>query len=153
MIDNDMSVNVFESLDEEHRDCLLLCWKIREGLRKEVQVTRIKTYLDWYWENYLKRVFELEEKHLFAILNKDDKLRKKVVSQHKKIKKLFEEKNPANYLKSILLIEEELELHIRFAEKEVQNRILEIATKEQIQEIEENVKPFEEIDWTDNFWE
>lgn len=153
MISNDKPTTIFEPLDSEHRDGLLLCWKIREGLRKEVDVTRIKAYLDWYWKNYLNIVFGLEEKYLFDILPKDDKARKKVVSQHKKLKRLFEEKNPDKFLNSIILIEEELELHIRFAEKDVQQRVLEVATPEQLQKIEENIQELTMEDWDDLFWE
>lgn len=144
--------NVFEPLDTEHRDGLLVCWKIREGIRKEVDIHRIKKYLEWYWESYLKKVFELEEEYLFQILPKDDKTRKKVTSQHKKLKKHFEEKNPLKFLKSILLIEEELESHIRFAEKELQQKVLELATPQQLQDIEMNVKEMDELEWKDPFW-
>lgn len=145
--------NIFETLDVEHRDGLLLCWKIREGIRKDIDITRIKAYTDWYWVNCLEKVFKLEEEYLFSLLPKDDKIRKKVISQHKKIKRLFEEKVPSNIFKSIMLIEEELEHHIRFAEKELQQRVLEIITPEELQRIEDNMEVIEIPKWEDTFWE
>lgn len=148
-----MSANIATILEREHRDSLLLCWKIREGFRNNTPIVRIKKYVDWYWENNLKPLFEIEEAHIFSTLPPEDKLRKKVLSQHRKLRKLFEVKNESEFLKSLTLIEEELELHIRFAEKEVLNEFMKTATPEQIKEIEEKSSCQTCLEWQDAFWE
>lgn len=152
-MENDIATPIFDSLDNDHREGLLLCWKIREGFRKEIELKRIKDYVSWYWLNYLKGLFDFEEKNIFILLPKDNKLRKKAASQHKKLKKYFEENMASNYLKSLMLIEEELELHIRFAEKELQDEILKIHTPEELDAVnaEYSMKEFES--WKDPFWE
>lgn len=148
-----MDTNSTNILESEHRDCLLLCWKIREGFRNDIALNRIKKYVDWYWNNHLKFIFEIEENHIFSTLPADDKLRKKVLSQHRKLRKLFEVKNESEYLKSLTLIEEELELHIRFAEKDVLNEFMKTATPSQIKEIEEKSQCVACKEWKDLFWE
>jgi hypothetical protein len=148
-----MDTSIFTILDSEHRESLLLCWKIREGFRNKIAIPRIKKYVDWYWENTLKEVFELEETQIFSLLPADDKLRKKVLSQHKKLRKLFEIKHEGEFLKALTLIEEELEYHIRFTEKEVLAEFLKIADAEQIKELESKFQPQTNLVWEDAFWE
>lgn len=140
-------------LETEHRNSLLLCWKIREGFRNDIPLPRIKKYVDWYWEHHLKHIFEIEEKYIFTSEDIDEKLRKKVLSQHRKLRKLFAIKHPAEYLKALSLIEEELEGHIRFAEKELFNEFMKTATIEQIREIEKSSMEFTKQTWDDPFWE
>ncbi len=152
-MENNTDTSVLSNLESNHRDSLLLCWKIREGFRNDIPIKRIKKYLDWFWENQLKHLFELEEKHIFSTIAPDDKLRKKALSQHRKLRKLFEVKNESEFLKSITLIEEELELHIRFAEKELFNTFMKTATPKEIAEIEKNCNSFAHHQWKDPFWE
>ena len=55
-------------LSKDHHHALLLCWKITQGLKKNIDVTRIKTYVDWFWENHVLLHFKIEEKYLFPVL-------------------------------------------------------------------------------------
>jgi iron-sulfur cluster repair protein YtfE (RIC family) len=122
-----------QPLSREHHHGLLLCWKIREGLKRKVALERIKVYTDWFWETYLENHFESEEKFLFPILGNDNKLIKKALSEHRRLRRLFNEK--ANIQKAIVLIEEELEGHIRFEERVLFNEIQNTATKSQLEVI------------------
>ena len=49
----------------EHHHGLLLCWKIREGLKHEVAIDRIKKYADFLWETQIEPHFKAEEKYIF----------------------------------------------------------------------------------------
>jgi hypothetical protein len=64
-------------LSREHHRGLLFCWKIRAGIKKNVEVSRIKKYADWFYQNYLVPHFEVEEKYVFPILGNENEFIKK----------------------------------------------------------------------------
>jgi iron-sulfur cluster repair protein YtfE (RIC family) len=139
-------------LSREHHHGLLFCWKIRAGIKKDVEVSRIKKYSDWFYQNYLVPHFEVEEKYVFPILGNDNELIKKAVSEHRKMKQLFE--STTEFEKKMGLIEEELKNHIRFEERILFDEIQKIATAEQLQSMEVNHSDEKYVDnLTDPFWE
>ena len=139
-------------LSREHHHGLLFCWKIRTGFEKNVEISRIKKYADWFYQNYLIPHFELEEQYVFPILGNENELIKKAVSEHERLKQLFESNTEIS--KNISLIEEELESHIRFEERILFGEIQKIATAEQLQSIEINHSDEKFVDnMTDPFWE
>ncbi|MEQ6122201.1 hemerythrin domain-containing protein [Reichenbachiella sp. MALMAid0571] len=138
-------------ISREHHQGLLLCWKIRTGFAKNVEVSRIKNYVDWFYQDHLLPHFDLEEKYIFTILEDENELVRKALSDHRRLKRLFE--SPTDLEKNLSLIEEELESHIRFEERILFNQIQEIASDEQLQSLEaiHNEKGF--VDNTeDPFW-
>lgn len=141
-----------KSLSRDHHHGLLLCWKIRQGIKQNVEPDRIKKYLDWFWISYLKPHFEIEEQYVFPILGKENKLVKQALAEHRKLKRLFV--NESDIQKSISLIEEELEKHIRFEERVLFNEIQVVASSEQLLQIEldSSDKIFYE-NLSDPFWE
>ncbi|WP_369764920.1 hemerythrin domain-containing protein [Flavobacterium sp. WC2429] len=141
-----------KSLSREHHHGLLLCWKIRTGLKKNIQPERIKGYTDWFWETHLKPHFEIEEKYIFPILDNENALILKALAEHRRLNRLFE--STTEHLKNLSLIEEELESHIRFEERILFNEIQNIATTEQLQRLKQyhSDVPFVD-DLTDPFWE
>ncbi len=118
-----------QGVSREHHHGLLLCWKIRTGFSKSISEVRIKEYADWFYNNHLIPHFELEENHIFPILGNTNELVKKALSQHKRLHRLFNE--IAAPSKSLSLIEEELEQHIRFEERTLFNEIQKTATDKQ----------------------
>lgn len=119
------------SLDHHHG--LLLCWKIRQGFKLEVEPDRIKTYCEWFWKNHLQAHFEEEEKLIFPVLPEDDPMIKQALSEHKRLRKLFS--TWENTEKNLGQIEEELEKHIRFEERVLFPVIQEKATSAQLEVI------------------
>lgn len=139
-------------LSREHHHGLLFCWKIRAGIKKDVEVSRIKKYADWFYENYLIPHFEVEEKYVFPILGNENEFIKKAVSEHRSLKRLFE--STTEFQKNIGLISEELIDHIRFEERILFGEIQKIATAEQLLSIEFNHSDEKYVDnLTDPFWE
>jgi hypothetical protein len=139
-------------LSREHHHGLLFCWKIRAGIKKDIEVSRIKRYADWFYQNYLVPHFEVEEKFVFPILGNENELIKKAVSEHRKMKQLFE--STTEFEKNSSLIQEELEAHIRFEERVLFGEIQKIATAEQLLSIEFNHSDEKFVDnLTDPFWE
>ena len=118
-------------LSHDHHHGLLLCWKIRQGFKLDVEPDRIKTYCEWFWENHLQAHFEEEEKLIFPVLPEDDPMIKQALSEHKRLRKLFS--TWENTEKNLGQIEEELEKHIRFEERVLFPVIQEKATSAQLE--------------------
>jgi len=121
-------------LSRDHHHGLLLCWKIRQGFKLNIEPERIKKYLDWFWISYLKPHFEVEEQYVFPVLGSKNELVKQALAEHRRLKRLFE--NEDDLSKILSLIEEELEKHIRFEERVLFNEIQKVARKEQLQQIQ-----------------
>lgn len=123
-----------QPVSREHHHGLLLCWKIRTGFQKDIEVPRIRKYVVWFYENHLLPHFEIEEKYIFPILGKDNDLIRRALTEHRKIKRLV--RSETELYKSLNLIEEILERHIRFEERVLFNEIQSVATEEQLQQIQ-----------------
>ncbi|MCB0536105.1 MAG: hemerythrin domain-containing protein [Bacteroidetes bacterium] len=141
-----------KSLSRDHHHGLLLCWKIRQGFKLNIEPERIKKYLDWFWISYLKPHFEVEEQYVFPVLGSKNELVKQALAEHRRLKWLFE--NEDDLSKILSLIEEELEKHIRFEERVLFNVIQSEASSEQLLQIEIDCadKSFYE-NLSDPFWE
>lgn len=138
-------------LSREHHHGLLVCWKIRMGLKKNVSINRIKAFTDWFYEYHLKEHFELEENYIFPILGMEHDLVKKAITEHKRLRRLF--LDTSHIENSISLIEEELEKHIRFEERVLFMEIDKIASEQQLQKIEHIHNCLSlETNWKDEFW-
>lgn len=137
-------------LSRDHHQGLLVCWKIKQGFKLNVETKRIKKYLDWFWKNHLKEHFEIEEKFLFPILGNQNKLIDQAITEHIKLKRLF--KNKTEIEKSINLIREELEKHIRFEERTLFNEIQKIATSEELEKIYLTHSSNFKDNWKNEFW-
>ncbi|MNX51040.1 hypothetical protein D3C86_816860 [compost metagenome] len=117
-------------LSHDHHHGLQFCWKIRTGLAKKVKPERIKKYADWFFKIHLKPHFELEEKYIFTILDNDDALLKRALTEHRRIEYIWE--HSFDLEKSLELVEKELEAHIRFEERILFAEIQKIATAAQL---------------------
>nr|AWJ66170.1 hemerythrin HHE cation binding region [uncultured bacterium] len=138
-------------VSRDHHHGLLLCWKIRTGFSKGVEVGRIKRYTDWFFETHLVPHFNLEEKYILPILGNKNELVKRALTEHRRLIRLF--CNDCEIEKSLSLIEEELEKHIRFEERVLFNEIQKVATAAQlkiISELHDNEK-FQD-NKKDEFW-
>lgn len=140
-----------KAISREHHHGLLLCWKIRTGLKKQVDPHRIEKYADWFYKTHLLPHFEIEEKYIFSILPNDNELVKKALSEHRRLIRVYE--SETNLLKKLTIIEEELESHIRFEERVLFNEIQEVATEEEFELIlkHHTELPFEDNE-SDTFW-
>ena len=141
-------------LSREHHQGLLLCWKIRTGFSKRIEISLMKSYADWFYKNYLLPHFDIEEKYVFSILGNEHELVKRALAEHRKLKRLFENENEV--AKRLGLIEELLEAHIRFEERVLFNEIQKIATPKELEKMElmhENRNNHKEPEaWKYEFW-
>lgn len=140
-----------QPFSREHHHGLLLSWKIRSGFNKNIEVERIKTYADWFFENELIPHFELEETHIFPLLDADNELIKRALAEHRRLKRLFNDDKDIE--RSLHKIEEELEQHIRFEERILFPEIQKNATEAQLALIEDIHHDERFVDnATDEFW-
>jgi hypothetical protein len=143
---------VLKPLSHEHHHGLLLCWKIKTGIKKNIETARIKKYADWFYHSHLLPHFEMEEKFVFTILGEENELVKKAIAEHRRISELFDDAKAMST--NLSLIADELESHIRFEERILFDEIQKIATVEQLQFIKANHSDEKFADnISDMFWE
>ncbi len=140
---------------KDHHYGLLLVWKIRQGLQKNIEPARMVNYVNFSSEEELLPHFEEEEKYLLPLLAETDDLRKRVEAEHAQLRKLLsacanDKVAPLNDLAN------DLEAHIRFEERiffphlEKNIDFDNIDLKEIIIKHDRN-KP--DTKWVDKFWE
>ncbi|QHS56592.1 hemerythrin domain-containing protein [Mucilaginibacter sp. 14171R-50] len=105
------------TLSRDHHAGLLFCWKIREGLKKEIPLFKILKYMNFFWEEHLKAHFREEEALLFSRL--DDPLSRQGKTEHlmleERLRHLnhYENKSASEFMSFADL----LTRHIRFEER------------------------------------
>lgn len=140
-----------QPLSREHHHTLLLCWKIRTGFAKGISTERMKKYADWFFDNHIQPHFKDEEAFIFPTLGPDHELIKKAIAEHRRLSRLFQERE--EIARSLSLIEEELESHIRFEERVLFGEIQKVASEGQLEAISQLHTETEFIDNTrDEFW-
>ncbi|PVW15828.1 hemerythrin domain-containing protein [Marixanthomonas spongiae] len=139
-------------LSRQHHFGLLFSWKIRKGFSKNISLERMKKYSDWFFKTEIKPHFDAEEKHIFPILDKENELIKRALKEHRRIKRLF--KDTEDVEKSLSLLEEELQAHIRFEERVLFNEIQKVATADELETIEKiHIEDSSKAEYHDPFWE
>lgn len=138
-------------LSRDHHHGLLLCWKIRTGLKKDIDLRRINAYTDWFFKTSLLPHFNAEEQFLFPLLGNEHEMIKKALSEHRRLTRLFESK--IDLKRTLNQIEEELENHIRFEERILFNEIQNAVSEKEIQGIEKlHMEHSIDETWGDEFW-
>jgi hypothetical protein len=123
-------IKELQALSRDHHHGLLLCWKIRQGVKKNIALDRVKKYIDWFWDKHLQNHFEIEEKYIFPILGNENHLITRAKEEHLLLKKLFEDESDLS--NSLEQIEQVLQNHIRFEERVVFNEIQKVVTKKEL---------------------
>lgn len=127
-------IKELQYLSHDHHHGLLLCWKIRMGFKKEVAAQRIKKYTRWFFENYLKTHFSIEEETVFSVLGNADPDVQRALTEHQMLSELFKKEDVSG--EHLEQIEKSLKEHIRFEERILFQRVQEVASAEQLEEIQ-----------------
>lgn len=145
-------VEEMQHLSREHHHGLLLSWKIKQGVSKSVDSERIASYVDWFYKKFLTDHFEIEERWVFPVLGAADPLVKRALKEHRQIERLMahEEKDYSHLLEFADLLND----HIRFEERKLFNKIQDIASQDELSEIESrhNADGVSDSGWEDQFW-
>lgn len=138
-------------VSREHHHGLLLSWKLREGFKYDIDMKRMKKYVDWFWKEHLKPHFEFEEKYVFPILGSSDKLVLRALEEHKRLAGLF---NSNDKIRDRLeAIQKELTDHIRFEERILFDKLQEQASEDELEMLAESHQLLRDPEgWEDQFW-
>ena len=138
-------------LSRDHHFGLLLCWKLKEGLKRDVSVERMSKYIGLFYLQNLKPHFAEEEESIFKVLGEEHPLIKEAISQHRIFKKMIEDgfKTPQQIEEFRAL----LELHIRTEERQIFPEIETQATDQQLEDLLKLDHPeLKEPEYDDIFW-
>ncbi len=141
-------------LSREHHFILLFCWKIRVGLTKNIDLSRLQDFCEHFWDNNLSLHFKKEEKKLFE-KNKTD-LIGQASEQHTVIRSLMrtiiynDNNNPMAYT----LLADTLEKHIRFEERKLFPAVEKILSEYELELIgrQLSAEKKSENKYGDEFW-
>lgn len=140
-----------QEYSKDHYQALSLCLKIKKGFSNGISIDRIKTYVDWFYNNHILEHFQLEEKYIFPVLGSNHELIIKAMEQHKLLLSLFTDISNIEY--SLKEIQVQLKNHVRFEERILFNEIQSKANKEELEMIEKfhRNKKFKD-NLSDVFW-
>jgi len=139
-------------LSREHHDGLLFVWKIKEGIKKEIELQRLIRFGEWFWKEDLYNHFEKEEAVLSKVL-KDHPMFLQMLAEHTILRKLFNNIHLANNYKDLESLAQILNDHIRFEERQLFNEAEKLASPEELLEILELLKEEKSCGfWEDEFW-
>lgn len=123
------------ALSKDHHFGLLFCWKINEGIKKNIDLERIKAYVDFFWSKHLAAHFNEEEILLFN--NREDSFCEKAKEDHqiiiKEIAKI--KNNEARAKHDYLHLAQLINQHIRFEERVLFPHLELILSEKELNEI------------------
>jgi hemerythrin-like domain-containing protein len=104
-------------LSREHHFGLLFCWKIRQGLKKGVDISRMQAYVAYFWKHHLQNHFEAEEQILFARIQ--HRLCNRALDEHRRIRASVEDIgcSAAVAAEQLIFLTDSIDDHIRFEER------------------------------------
>jgi hemerythrin-like domain-containing protein len=120
------------------------------GLKKNVDIDRMKSYIDFMWKYHLHKHFSDEEIFLFPILNNDDRLITRAIEDHINITSLFKDDRCSN--QTLASIAHKLEEHIRYEERILFNTIQDHLSDQQIKALLSHDRDIACGLWEDKFW-
>lgn len=145
-------------LSRDHHDGLLLCWKIRTGIKNDIAEERILSYVLHFFDANLREHFRQEEEIVFSLLPDKDQMKAEALAQHDILYGMAEtmKKPHAEQKKLLVQFADELDNHIRFEERQLFPYIEANAQKEKLQiagnKIDELHQQHADLLWEDEFW-
>lgn len=140
-------------LSKEHHHGLLCVWKIREGVKRNIEFDRIRNYINFFWENHLENHFETEDASFPAL--EGTALNSQMEAEHENLRQLVKNLNSEGNYNLLLDFANALNDHIRFEERVVFPHYESTLTAKELTEIGEKIKknssPKEE-NYPDEFW-
>lgn len=144
-------------LSRDHHFGLLLCWKIKTGLNKNIDISRVIDYVLFFYRNHLEQHFAEEEQYIFPLLEESDTMIQQAILEHDVIRSLIAKLNDGERSVDLLKkLEKKLNDHIRFEERQLFPRIEQFASENELSDagniIAEIHRSNEEPVWDDEFW-
>lgn len=140
----------------DHHFGLLLCWKIRQGIKIQVDAERISDYVIYFFEKALVPHFRLEEEQLFPLFPEGHAGCQQALREHTQLEFLVNELRRDKTGKVILqAFADLLEKHIRFEERILFNQLQTEIYDPQVTDDRSNHLTREDdpdLHWEDHFW-
>ncbi len=142
-----------KKLSQDHHFNLLFIWKIRQGLKLNVDLMRIKNFITHFFNEEIMHHFSTEENYLFCLLPQDDMLCLRAAQEHSTIKKIITEISTGNISENkITEFVNLLESHIRFEERTLFTHIEKIVPYNKLELAAAHFTAEHADYWQDAFW-
>lgn len=142
-------------LSQDHHASLLFCWKLRQGVKKEVAPDRMGKYIAYFYEYHFTPHFFEEETILFAPMPEDE-LVLQAFAEHKTILNLAHtliDGKAENPYEEINRLADLVDKHVRFEERVLFPHIEHSLDESQLEAIGEQLSDQpEKDDYADTFW-
>lgn len=142
-------------LSRDHHSGLLFCWKLRKGFTSQISGERMAAYAGYFFDEHLKEHFLLEERLIFPLLPKENDLRQEAERQHQKLYELINQIKEKKAISLLKELEQKLEKHIRFEERQLFMHIQESLEEAELLALQarvEGVHVKKAEQWKDIFW-
>jgi hypothetical protein len=140
-------------LSREHHETLLFTWKIKQGLSLKIELDRIVSFCNWFFENHMKDHFRKEESALTKILSTNDVLIERMIDDHVAIQEKINDLNKWATEDGLKRLSQIINYHVRFEERQLFEHIERTATAEQLKNLAIDLEDSTELsDWKDEFW-
>jgi hemerythrin-like domain-containing protein len=140
----------------EHHFGLLLIWKIRQGLKANIDPKRISDYVLFFFEEDLKTHFAEEERSLFSKLDDLDALKLQAMKEHTEIYQYIADiRADDNNAEQLVVFADALDRHIRFEERVLFNHLQSKLSDAELTKLAlEHPERVVDTDskWDDHFW-
>lgn len=142
-------------LSKDHHSTLLFCWKIRTGLKLNVETGRMKSYVHYFWQAHMQPHFYEEETILFVPVQ--DSAVQKALHEHSDIKDRIETIIASENVRPLQLkmLADAVDNHVRYEERELFPHLENMLTEEQLKEIGRKLQTAANVcndEFTDEFW-
>lgn len=140
-----------QPLSREHHYGLLFCWKVRTGLKKEVDVNRIKRYVEYFYHSHLKPHFKEEETLLFNKVKHElcDDAQKDHWEISELVSKILSGENDIR--SNLVELSNKVDDHIRFEERKLFPFLEETLTEADLTMIGEQLSRLHALKSTEQF--
>lgn len=140
-------------LSQDHHASLLFCFKIRQGLKRNIDPQRIRPYIEYFSQHHFREHFAEEEEILFRPLQ--DKKVKQAMNEHVVILNLVDRilASDGGTQEQLLELASLVDNHVRYEERVLFPHLEKVLTEEQLEDIGNRLPDDALCDnYPDHFW-
>jgi len=142
-------------LSREHHDGLLFAWKLKQGIENKTPLDLMRKYALWFWKNHIKPHFFQEEKILVPRMPAAHPLAVRMLEEHDHIRELILGLDDEADIRTLIILSDLLNAHIRFEERELFVYLEQILSPEQLDAVFTQLEKHPvhcEQEWKEEFW-
>lgn len=141
-------------LSRDHHASLMFCWKLRQGIKKSVEIKRMKDYISYFLAQHFTPHFQEEEDILFTPL-KDEKVQK-AIDEHviimDKVAGIINS-DSKDVIADLTSLADTVDAHVRYEERILFPHLEKKLTEEQLENIGRQISDEAIKDnYEDQFW-